>query len=84
MTNHPNRNAKNYDKAAADLEARLCAQYPALAKRKVDGLIVVARERGTFYVHHDNGVGRNTYAEVLEAIAADKIVLTVANGVRPA
>ena len=74
--------ARNFVKLAAELEAKLIAQDPASADRKIAGYMVVEAANPWIYVHHDNGVGRNSYAEALEALAAERITVTVGDGIR--
>lgn len=72
---------RDFAGVAKRLEDKLCADDPPSARRRSEGLMVVMVDRPYFYIHHDHGIGRNTYEEAVEA---PRVILTIMRGVRPA
>lgn len=73
---------RDFRAACNALEAKLCAKYPEMAKRRNNGLMTVEYNGPHFYIHHDNGFTSCGFEQVQAALSAPDLVLTVGTGVR--
>ena len=74
---------KFYEKTANLLGEKARQQIPEFSARHDQGLMTVEAASPWIYIHHDHGMARMSYEAAQSAIAADRIHLTVLNGLAP-